>query len=365
MALIERIRGKLLPVRPNLFQHFRVVAILLSALDELGIHVIQLFYQLLTHSLTQCIALASRKIGQLTGQQHHLLLIHRDTVCVFQILLHTRYVVFHRVTSLFTVDKVGYIVHRSRTVKRIHGNKVLECGRLQFAQILLHAGGFELERPDGASVAIQTIGGRVRNVQCVHVYFHPETVVDVGLAFLDDGKGLQPQKVHLDQSRVFNHGTFVLRTAELLSRFLVLGCADRHPIGHVVTTDDHTAGMHARVPHITLQHPGITDGVAQQRIRRCLGLLQLRNTRDGIREIHFTRLAVFVVRQLVRYELTQSVGNVQRQLFHPGHILYGQFRGHRTIGNDMRHFLFTVFLRHPTQDLSASVIVEIHVDIGQ
>ena len=169
MALVERIRGKLLPVRPNLFQHFRVVAILLSALDELGIHVVQLFYQLLTHSLTQCIALASRKIGQLAGQQHHLLLIHRDTVCVFQILLHTRYVVFHRFTPLFTVDKVGYIIHRPRTVKRIHGDKVLECGRLQFAQILLHAGRFELERPYGTPVTIQAIGGRIRNVQCIHV----------------------------------------------------------------------------------------------------------------------------------------------------------------------------------------------------
>ena len=39
---------------------------------------------------------------------------------------------------MLALDEVGYVVHRTRTVEGVHGNEVLECTRLQFAQVLLH-----------------------------------------------------------------------------------------------------------------------------------------------------------------------------------------------------------------------------------
>ena len=154
MRLIESIGCKLLPVRPNLFEHLRIVSVLLSASNELRLHMIQLVAQFLTHCLTQGIGLTTGKVCQQTGQKHHLLLIDGNAVGIFQIFLHDGNIILDRLASPFTVDEVRDIVHRSRTIKSIHGNQVLESTWLQLAQVFLHAGGLELEGTDSPSVAV-------------------------------------------------------------------------------------------------------------------------------------------------------------------------------------------------------------------
>ena len=66
MRLVESIRRKLFPVRPNLFENFRVVSVLTSTLDKFRLHVIQLVTQLLTHCLTKSIGLTACKVRQQT-----------------------------------------------------------------------------------------------------------------------------------------------------------------------------------------------------------------------------------------------------------------------------------------------------------
>ena len=123
--------------------------------------------------------------------------------------------------------------------------------------------------------------------------------------------------------------------------------------------------MHAGVAHIAFEHLGIADGVAQHGVGRSLRFLQLGNAGDGIRQIHLALLAVFIVGQFIGDEFTQCVRSVERQFLHARHILDGQFRGHGTVSNDVRHLLLTVFLSHPAQHLSASVVIEVHINIGQ
>ena len=53
MRLVEGVGSKLLPVAPYLLQHLRVVAVLLSLLDELRLHRIYDSLFLLTHRLTK------------------------------------------------------------------------------------------------------------------------------------------------------------------------------------------------------------------------------------------------------------------------------------------------------------------------
>ena len=154
MRLVERIRCKLFPVAPNLFQNFRVVPVLLSARNEFRLHLIQFVAKLLTHGLTQGVGFTAGKVGQQTREQHHLLLINRNAIGIFQILFHDRQIVFDRLTSLFTVDKVGDVVHRSRTIQGIHGNQILERTGFEFAKIFLHTRRFELECTDGTALAI-------------------------------------------------------------------------------------------------------------------------------------------------------------------------------------------------------------------
>ena len=66
VRFVERIRGKLFPVGPNLFKYFRVMPVLASAFDKLRLHVIQLITQLLTHRLTKGIGLTTGKVRQQT-----------------------------------------------------------------------------------------------------------------------------------------------------------------------------------------------------------------------------------------------------------------------------------------------------------
>ena len=242
------------------------MAVLLSTRNEFRLHVVQLVTQFLTHRLTQGIGLTTGEVRQQTRQKHDLLLVDRNAVGILQILLHDGDVILDGLASPLTVDEVGDIIHRTRTVEGIHGNQILESARLQLAQILLHTGRFKLERTDGAAVAIEFIGSRVRNGYLVDVEFQAAVQTYIGNGFLNDGQGFQSEEVHLDKSRIFDDGTFVLGNEHLLARLLIIRRADGYPIRDVVTTNNSTAGMHTRTAHITFQHLGVFHRIAHQGI---------------------------------------------------------------------------------------------------
>ena len=66
MRLVEGIRGKSFPVAPDFVEHFRIMTVLLAALDKLRLHGVNDILFLLTHSLTQGIALTTGEISQQT-----------------------------------------------------------------------------------------------------------------------------------------------------------------------------------------------------------------------------------------------------------------------------------------------------------
>ena len=273
VALVEGVGSKLLPVAPNLVEYLGVVPVLLSALDELGLHLVYDVLLLLTHGLTQGVRLTTGEVGQLAREEHHLLLVYGDTVGVLEVLLHTGNVVLNGLAAVLTVNEVGDVVHRTRTVQRVHGDEVLEGRGLQLAQVLLHTGRLELERTDGLAFAIELVGLGVINGYGVNVDIDAKALLDVGHGLLDDGEGLQSQEVHLDEARVLNHATLVLCYEQFFACLLVFGGAHGYPVGDVVAADDGSAGMYACAAHITFEHLGILDGVAQDGVGRCLGLL--------------------------------------------------------------------------------------------
>ena len=158
MTLVEGIGGELLPVAPYLFEHSRIMSVFLSTLDKLWFHGIYDGLLLLSHCLSQSVALSTCEVGKLARQKHHLLLIYRDSVCVLQIFLHAGDVVLYLLAPVFACDERGDIVHRSRSVEGIHGDDVLEDGWLQFAQVFLHTWRLKLECAYGASFGIQSVG---------------------------------------------------------------------------------------------------------------------------------------------------------------------------------------------------------------
>ena len=155
VRLVEGVRSKLLPVGPYLRQHLRVMAVGLSARNKLRLHGINDVFFLLTHGLTQGIALATGEVGKLSRQEHHLLLIDGDAVGVLQIFLHAGDVIFNFLLAVLTRNKLRDIVHWSRTVEGVHGNEILEDRGVQLTQIFLHARRLKLERSHRPSLLIE------------------------------------------------------------------------------------------------------------------------------------------------------------------------------------------------------------------
>ena len=95
MTLVKGIRSELLPVFPNLVEHLFGMPVFHSALVEQRLQLVHLRNELLTHCLSQRVALSASKVCQLSRQQHHLLLIHRNSIRIFEVFLHARDVVLH------------------------------------------------------------------------------------------------------------------------------------------------------------------------------------------------------------------------------------------------------------------------------
>ena len=160
VRFVERIGGECFPVSPDFVdQRFHVFAVFLRSLDKFRIvlapihelvfqlrHGFQLF---LTHGLAQRVRHASGEISQGAGLEHHLFLIYRDAVGVFQERFHHRVVVLDRFFAVLALDELRDVFHRPRTVQGVHGNQIFEAVGLQGTQVLFHTGRLELEQPCG------------------------------------------------------------------------------------------------------------------------------------------------------------------------------------------------------------------------
>lgn len=163
---------------------------------------------------------------------------------------------------------------------------------------------------------VEAVGrGVVDDREVVDVDLHALGQADVLHGVLDDRKGLQPQEVHLDQSRVLDHRTLVLRDEHLLAGLLVVGRRDGDPVRDVVAADDRAAGVHARVADVSFEHLGVTDRIAQNRVVRLFGGFQFGDVVDGVLQVEL------LVGNLVGHQFAEAIGLREQQLLHARHVL--------------------------------------------
>ena len=106
------------------------MTILDTALDELRLHGIDDVFLLLTHRLTEGIRLASGEVGQLTRQEHDLLLIDRNAVSIFEILLASIQVVSDRLRTCLSGNERRDIVHWAGSIECVHGDDIANAVRM-------------------------------------------------------------------------------------------------------------------------------------------------------------------------------------------------------------------------------------------
>jgi hypothetical protein len=72
--------------------------------------------------------LSARETGKVAAQKHHLFLIYRYSVGVFQTFFHNGNIVNDWVAPMLAGNKVRNITHWAGTIKGIHRNEVFELG---------------------------------------------------------------------------------------------------------------------------------------------------------------------------------------------------------------------------------------------
>ena len=366
MRLVEGVGGKLLPVAPDFLQHGGVIAVFHAAFDELRLHGVDNLFLLLTHCLAQRITLATGEVSQLTAQQHHLLLIDCDAVSVLQVFLHDGNIVGNGLVAMLTTDERRNVLHRTRTIERVHSDEILENGRLEVAQVFLHSGRLKLERADGAALLVERVGLRVVDGNVVEVDVDAQRLLHVGAGFLQLRQSFQAKEVHLDEACRLDDVAVILCAVGLrVLEVGVIGRRDGHPVADRVAADDEATGMDAGAAHRSLQHLRNFNGVGLRGVGRCLGLAQLRRAFDGVGQVHLHVIARQRILQAVGNGLAPCIAQRQRHLLHTRHVPDRVLRGHRGIGDDVRTILMSVLVLHPLQHTAAAVVVEIGINIRQ
>ena len=101
----------------------------------------------------------------------------------------------------------------------------------------------------------QLVSGLVVQGERLGVELNPAALLDIAHGVLDDGEGLQPQEIHLEQARVFRHRVVELRAHHVA----VLGRGYRNELGDVVWGDDDPASMDAGVAHRAFDHARLLE----------------------------------------------------------------------------------------------------------
>ena len=161
-------------------------------------------------------------------------------------------------------------------------------------------------------------------------------------SFFDDGQGFQSQKVHLDQSGLFNYRTFILGYEHFFAGFLVFRGTYRYDIGYIVTTDNNTTGMYPGISYVTFQHLCIFQCVACQRIISGGSLFQFRYVVDCIFQFEFLH-----IRDLIRYQFCQAVRFGKWKFLYTGYVFDRRFGCHRTVSDNVGNSVGSVFFRYP------------------
>ena len=150
-----------------------------TAIDKLWPHGIYDILFLLTHSFTEFVALATRKVGKLSRQKHHLLLIYSDSVGVLKVFLHAWDIVLHLRRVFFTLNKVRYIIHWTWAIKCIHRYQVFKHSWVEFAQVSLHTWRLKLESAYRSTLLIEFVGQFIVDRYPVNIHRNAVSILDI------------------------------------------------------------------------------------------------------------------------------------------------------------------------------------------
>ena len=368
VRLVERVAGERQHGVPQGSDRRLREAVLLHAVGESAVCLVEDFLLFLTHRATQQVGLAERVAGDLLRDVHDLFLVDDQTVSlrkdVAERLLELRVNGLDLLQPVLSLRVVGMRIHahRTRPVQRQHRDDVLKAGRAHQFQQIAHRGPVELEHPERVTARQQLVGFRVVQTQVIEIEIDAAVGLDVLQRVTDDGEVAQTEEVHLQQADGLTR-----RVVPAGDDGAVLGAfPHRDGVDERLGTHDHRAGVHARVADQALQTAG--------------GLVDGAHVRIGVDQS--ADLGGFLVplmggigdaghRDVLGHDrrrqcLGDAVGDGEARLpvVDPGRILQCCFGFDGTEGDHLGNAVAAPLLAGVAHHLTAATIVEVDVDIG-
>ena len=268
---------------------------------------------------------------------------------------------------LAAVLAVGVVVvrvraHRTGPVQREDGRDVLEVVGLHRAQQRAHGPAVELEHAE--RVAARRAARRSRWSSSARSS-STERLAAVGLdvveGVVDDREVAQPQEVHLDQAERLARRVVELRD----DRAVLLALHDRDDVDERLARHDDAGGVHAPLALEVLEPERRVDdrlasgsvsyelpdlaGLFVARVRRCR-----RCPPSGMSLPMHGR----------RHHLGELLAHARTGSRARGRVLDRLLGLDRAVGHDLRDALVAVLLGDVADDLAATTLVEVDVDVG-
>ena len=258
----------------------------------------------------------------------------------------------HRHLAVLALDE--FVPHartqRAGPVEGQHGDDVLKAGGPEHAQILAHARTFHLKDAVRVAAGVKIIGLGVGKRQVVQIRRGLSLKADVVQRILDQGHGLEAQKVEFDQPGLFGHGT-----VELGHKFAAFAQIEGQILLHGLVRNHQSGGVGGGVAGQAFQ----TAGGIQQMFDLGIFLIEFFQVRFLIQSLldgHF---------QVVGHQLGDAVrfrkGHAQR----PTHVAHHALGLHGSECGDLGHRTFAIGIYHMADHVAAAAFAEVHVNIGQ
>ena len=350
MGLVEAVPGELLDVVEDLAGLLRGnVVRLLAALDEscaLLDHHLEL---LLSHGAAQHVGLAERVACQGLGGALHLLLVDHDAVGLFEDRLQFRVVVDDLLLALFALHERGDHVHGAGAIERQDSDDFFDAGGLEVGQDAAHAAGFELEHAHRVRPLKELKRFRVIQRQLHEIHVVAVDQLDQVDCLLQDGEGLEAEKVHLQQTDLLDRLLGVLGDGRA-----VLVASERYEVYERLVADHHAGCVDAGVAVKALKHLGELHDAAQVGID-IAGRGELRVLGLGLGERDL---------RILGNHLGVLVRLAERDFEHAGDVADHGLGAESAERDDLRDALFAILLLDVLDGSLAAGLAEVDVEVG-
>ena len=270
---------------------------------------------------------------------------------------------------MFALDELRNIVHRSRTIERVHGNEVTHDGWLELLHVLAHTCRLKLEDTYGSSLLEEFVGLCIVFWHVVNIHIYAVAQFDILEALFDDSQRLESEEVHLDKTDVLHYVTVILGDEDALLAILVLYGTQWCIFGQVIRTDDDTTGVDTHLAHGVLQLLCIVEHGGNLGLAAINEVLELSHVLVAVLEINLGRFAFLildVIGESAFGDITLDlIDTSQRNTLYASDIGDSRFGSHGAVGDDVRHACLAVLLCHPVQHFAATCIIKVGINIGE